>query len=556
MTLSRSKLMSMTAQQSLIGFLGLAFSVVIFRQSGLSDELIVQKLQWVLVAYAIGTLLQAVYWKKIAIGTGLMLPPISGAIYVQPSILAIAIAIGGIPLLIGMTIFAGFCEFVLSFILRRTRIIFPPEICGLVLLLVGLELGVTSIHAGAVEPYMSNGAILVATLIPILVLSVWGKGYIRHICSMIGVLFGFIMALYLEGGADFKALQVPFLTLPSLEVIKEQKIAFDWSLSLPFFLVGFAATIRSLGLTMSVQQANDPHWRKPDYDSLQRSIRTDGLAAMIAGMLGVNGINVSPTSTTMAIAFRCTDVVLSYAMSIVFLLLSCCTGLLIYIATSPLPIVAGLLLYYAAFIFTGGIRTIGAQSFGIRQVFIIGISFFVAVSTYILPQAYQALPSPLDVFGRSSLALGLIFAVALNMIFSIGSRRNARFILRMDSLPDRQIHENINTYGNSWGLKQDLVEDTILIAKEIAHDIHHANLAESDIIVETKDNTIAFCVSLSYTGAPYKMMPLQTVNMEKILDEEMFIEGLKIYLRGMMPDKVSTSLTNNDQCCVIVSFNH
>lgn len=129
-------------------------------------------------------------------------------------------------------------------------------------------------------------------------------------------------------------------------------------------------------------------------------------------------------------------------------------------------------------------------------------------------------------------------------------------MLRMENFPDRQIHENIHTYGNSWGLKQDLVEDTIMIAKEIAHDIHHANLAESDIIVEAKDNSIEFCVSLSYTGAPYKMMPLQTVNMEKILDEEMFIEGLKIYLRGMMPDRVSTSLTQNDQCCVMVSFSH
>ncbi|WP_299006198.1 solute carrier family 23 protein [uncultured Shewanella sp.] len=554
MTLSRSKLLSMTAQQSLIGFLGLAFSVVIFRESGLSDELIVQKLQWVLIAYAIGTLLQAVYWKKIGIGTGLMLPPISGAIYVQPSILAIAI--GGLPLLIGMTIFAGLCEFILSFILRRTRIIFPPEICGLVLLLVGLELGITSIQAGAKAPYIINGAILLATLLPIVVLSVWGKGYIRHVCSMIGVFTGFIATLYFQGVGNVNEFNLAFFTFPPLSAITEQSISFNWSLSLPFFLVGFAATIRSLGLTMSVQQANDPQWRKPNYVSLQRAIRTDGLAAMIAGMLGVNGINVSPTSTTMAIAFRCTDVVLSYAMSIVFLLLSCCTGLLVYIANSPLPIVAALLLYYAAFIFTGGIRTIGAQSFGIRQAFTIGISFCVAISIYIIPQAYQVLPAPLNVFGRSSLALGLISAVVLNMFFSIGSRRNARFILRMENYPDRKIRENIHTYGNSWGLKQDLVEDTILIAKEIAHDIHHANLAESDIIVEAKDNSIEFCVSLSYTGAPYKMMPLQTVNMEKILDEEMFIEGLKIYLRGMMPDRVSTSLTHNDQCCVMVSFHH
>ncbi|CAA0122206.1 Xanthine permease XanP [BD1-7 clade bacterium] len=548
-----SKLISMTIQQSLIGFLGLAFTVVIFRQTGFTHAEIVAKLQWVLIAYAAGTMLQAIQLKNIGLGSGLMLPPVSGAIYVQPSILAITI--GGIPMLVGMTIFAGFCEFVLSFILRRTRVIFPPEICGLVLLLVGLELAVAGIEAGIKPDYTTNCLIMAATLIPIVVLSVWGRGYIRHVCSLLGVLAGFIVALAL-GATMPQQIQAPVFSLPNVDSLFGQGIAFDWSLSLPFFLVGFSATIRTLGLAMSVQQANNPSWRKPDYPLLQRSIRSDGVGAMVAGAFGINGLNVSPTATTMAIAFRCTDIKLSYAMSLVFVILSCFPVLLMSIAGSPLPIVAALLIYYAAFIFTGGIRTIGAQSFGIRQVFTIGISFVFAISTYIVPEAYQALPEPMSTFGRSSLAMGLISAVFMNIVFFLGARRQARFTLQLKDQPAQNIRENIYTYGNSWGLKQDLVEDAITIAKEVAHDIHHAHLAESDIVVEAKEDTEHFTVSLHYRGAPYKMMPLQTVDIEKILDEEMFIEGLKIYLRGMLPDKVTTSIKDNDYCSIAVSFRH
>ena len=553
----QSKCLSMVLQQSLIGFLGLAFSVVIFRKAGFDHDIIVQKLQLVLFAYAVGTFLQAFYFKTVPIGTGMMLAPVSGAIYVQPSILALAI--GGVPLLIGMTIFAGLCEFLLSFIIRKTKAVFPPEICGLVLLLVGLQLGATSIETSLKPNYINHSLIMIATLFPIVIFTVWGKGYIRHICSIIGVISGFVVT-YLLGDnmiGNHIPQQTDLIALPSLaNIFHQHHITFNWSLSLPFFLVGFAASIRTLGLTISLQQAQDSNWKKPDYNIIQRSMRSDGLASMFAGLLGINGLNVSPTSTTMAIAFRYTHVKVAFYMSIVFLILSCMPSLLYYIANSPLPIVGGLLLYYAAFIFTGGIRTIGAQSFGARQVFSIGISFCIAVSTYVIPDVYQALPEPFNVFARSSLAIGLIFAVLLNLLFLIGTSRSAKFILQVKNTPDSLINEKVSHYGNAWNLKQDMVHDATLIAKELVYEIQHAELSESDIIVGVHSNSTSLKVTLSYIGTPFKMILAKKIDTDKSLDEEVFIDGLKAHLQGMRPSKITSTVSNNDECSITAWFEY
>lgn len=548
------KFTSITLQQVLIGFLGLAFSVVIFRQSHLPIAVVTSKLQFILIAYAVGTMLQA--WANRFVGSGLFLPPVSGAIYVQPSI--IAIAVGGLPLLIGMTIFAGFCEFVLSFIIRRTRFIFPPEICGLVILLVGLQLGGVGFGVALKPNYTDNLIIFICTLAPIIILSVWGKGYVRHVCTIIGVVAGVCSVIFITHGVLPKIPQnadIPWLGLPAFSQLFETHIAFNWSLSLSFFLAGFAATLRTLSLTIAVQQFNNPKWRKPDFSNIQKAIRSDSITAIFAGILGVNGLNISPTATTLAIATRCTSIYISFFMSILFIILAFFPRILFYIASAPLSIVGAILVYYAAFIFTGGIRTIGAQTFGIRQVFAIGVPFVLAISTMMFPTIYRELPPPFNIIGRSALSSGLVFAVLLNLLFYIGTRRAGHFLVRTKDGVETHIRRKLFEYGAGWRLKSDLIEDSISIARELVTQIDHACLADGDIIVDVHDDTLGFTLTFTYNGIPYKMMPLQKADASQVLDEELLISGLKIYLRGTLPDEIITQV-KGDECKLIVKFTH
>jgi uncharacterized membrane protein AbrB (regulator of aidB expression) len=66
-------------------------------------------------------------------------PSIFTVAYLGPSLLALKT--GGLSLVFGMTVFAGCVESALSRSLRHLRAFFPPEIAGLVVVLLGVTIG-------------------------------------------------------------------------------------------------------------------------------------------------------------------------------------------------------------------------------------------------------------------------------------------------------------------------------------------------------------------------------------------------------------------------------
>lgn len=543
-------------QQTLIGLMGLAFAVAVFRQGGIASEIITSKLQLVLVAYAIGILIQIFNFRIF--GSGLFLPPISSAIYVQPSILALSF--GGMPLLIGMTMFAGFCEIIFSFIIRYTRFIVPPETCGLVILLVGLELAFSGISAVLHEQYLSNIVICAATITPIVALSVWSKGYLRHLSTFFGVVIGGLMTYLFQHDIAFNttasvAIHFSFFQLPNLLGVFSDSIHFDGSLIITFLLVGFAASIRSLGLALGIQQFESKKWTRPNYPPLTRAMRSDGLTAMLAGLFGTPGLNISPTSTTMAIAARCTDVLVGVGMSILFLILSCFPRFLQLISNAPLAIVGAILIYYASYIFTGGIRLIGAQAFGIKQVFSIGIPFCLAVGAATQHHLLKSLPPIMLNFFGSPLSIGIVSAIILNIIFHLGSFRRNSFILTHGDHVKTIVCKYFYNYGEAWALKHDMVEDAIAIATEVVEQIKQGDLASSAISVTLVNESGSFTMKFSYIGEPYKLQSIQKIDPNTIYDEETFIAGLKIYLRGTYPEEISCKIHDN-KCEISMRFNY
>jgi xanthine/uracil permease len=64
----------------------------------------------------------------------------------------LAATAGGLPAVFGMTVFAGLAEVLLSRYLHRLRMLFPSAISGLVVAVVGLDLGLVGIgHLLVVE---------------------------------------------------------------------------------------------------------------------------------------------------------------------------------------------------------------------------------------------------------------------------------------------------------------------------------------------------------------------------------------------------------------------
>ena len=115
----------------------LLFPLLVLKESGISDTLSANVLGLAVMALGVAAILQSL--PRGPIGSGYLCPANYSAIYLAPALAATKL--GGLPLLFGMTMFAGAIEAGLSPVLRRIRPFFPPELSGLVIFFVGTTVG-------------------------------------------------------------------------------------------------------------------------------------------------------------------------------------------------------------------------------------------------------------------------------------------------------------------------------------------------------------------------------------------------------------------------------
>ncbi|MDX9823223.1 MAG: solute carrier family 23 protein, partial [Syntrophales bacterium] len=151
-----------------------------------------------MLATGVGTILQGLH--RGPVGSGYLCPLVSGPAFLSASLLAGKA--GGLSLIFGMTVAAGCFEAVFSRFLARMRAVFPAEVTGTIVMMVGIEiipiavekfLGVDKTHSVA-DPR----AVLVAviTLAAMAGFNVWGAGKLRLYSVLLGMIVGYAAAFF------------------------------------------------------------------------------------------------------------------------------------------------------------------------------------------------------------------------------------------------------------------------------------------------------------------------------------------------------------------------
>ncbi|NIV64649.1 MAG: hypothetical protein GWN40_00360 [Nitrosopumilaceae archaeon] len=191
------RLVLLGLQNAVLIAIYLVYIVIITKAAGESEKLTVSAISMGMIAVSIATVLQSL-WKG-PVGSGYFSPPVCSAIYLGPSVLAAKA--GGLPAVFGMTIFAGAVEIILSRFLHKLRPYFPPAVSGFIILIVGIQLGlvgidqVLDIREYGSPAFEKHILISLITLSIIVILSVWARGLARLLCSLIGILVGFVISI-------------------------------------------------------------------------------------------------------------------------------------------------------------------------------------------------------------------------------------------------------------------------------------------------------------------------------------------------------------------------
>jgi xanthine permease XanP len=436
----------------------LIFPLILAREAGLTGARFLDMVSLSMLAIGLATI--ALCIRSRFVGSGYLCPACYSAIFLGPS--QYAMQLGGLALVFGMTIVAGFVQSAVAPVLHRLRALLPSEIAGLVIAIVGLSLaslglryslGITSGHG--VQPAFV--AIAGMSLVTMVALNVWTKGYTKMFCALIGLIVGYAASAVL-GVLDMTAV-MPEEGLSVLHMPQFGHIGFSFDILVlaPFVVASLASTLRVMGDVTNAQRLNDKDWVRPDFHSLAGGVAGNGIASVACGLLGSLGPNSYSSSVGLSAATGITSRSVGYAVGVVFIVLAFVPATAVLFAAMPPPVMGAALFFTAAFVFTSGIQMVTARMLDARKTLVIGFSFAMAVMADIYHDVFMSMPAVLQPVFGNSLVLGTVCAIVLNIVMRMGVRQRVSIEIGPGQDSRGLAEQFLTEQGARWAARRDVM---------------------------------------------------------------------------------------------------
>lgn len=398
------------AVQHVIGLASFAiFPVLVADAAGLKGDQLAATIQNAFLALAAANVIQAI--RLGPIGTGHLIPTGYTAAYFASSLLAAQA--GGLPLVAGMTMFAGALEILLARAIPRLRGAFGPELVGVVLMLVGMANGLAGIRqivnsqpAGITSAGASLAAMIVFGSVPQLATP----------AILIGISAGYGVGAWLHiidvGGMQ----EIPLLAFPS---IPTEVPIFSADMMLPFVIVALVASIKQAAF---VEQAvlNDGHLL--DERKIVGGVTADGLGTVVSAALGSLGMNASASSAGIKVVTGVHDRIVGIFISVLLAMLALLPHVAAVVARVPKGVAASVLVYTAVFVIVSGLKSFRGELDRNRSL-IVGGGLLGGLAIEAAPQLNEMLPKLLAPLFSSSLGAGSTVAIVFCILARISPQK-------------------------------------------------------------------------------------------------------------------------------------
>lgn len=539
-----ARLVLLSVQYAIMVTVYLVIVVIVLRHVEVTDETRISVIALALVAVAVGTLLQGL--ARGPVGSGFLAPPIYSAIYLAPSILAVTT--GGLPLLAGMTLFAGCVELVIGLLIARLRVIFTPVVSGLTVFLVGLELGVVGVgqlldvRGHSLPAYGEHLLVSFLTLAVCVALSIWGRGQARLLCSLLGLIVGLAAALavgMIAPGTTAALDRAAWVELPGFAV---GFLSFEVALVPSFLAAGVAAAVRTVGVVTVCQRINDSAWRRPDLRNIRKGILADGLGCMVGGAMGAPGMNISPSLVGLSSASGATSRAIAYGAALLLLLLAFSPKAAALFLAIPLQVAGAMLVFTASFMIASGMETILSRPLHTRSIYMVGIPTLLALSKTVFPHYFTDLPPFIESLTGSPLAVGLGTAILLQVFFLLGTRQSAEKAWTAAAGATAAAVDFVYEQARSWKVDEEVARLAAANAKDVLRRLEAQRPGMREGYVRTVYNGVDLKLEISCGGdrrvEPPAGRAARAFRREDLDNEEAAVQiGLRDFLHGIAADR-------------------
>ncbi len=238
--------------------------------------------------------------------------------------------------------------------------IFPPIVTGPVIMVIGLILAPVAVHmatgrsgdgALVLVPHHTAMIISMTALGVTLVASLFGRGFVRLVPIIFGLIAGYLVALGM-GVVDFTAVvRAPWFAVPSFVFPK-----WNWSAVIYMIPVAIAPAIEHFGDILAIGSVAETDFLKDP--GIHRTLLGDGLASSLAAFLG------GPPNTTYSEVTGAVALTRVFNPAIMTWTALCAVALAFVgkvgtlLRTVPVPVMGGIMLLLFGAIMVVGLNTL------------------------------------------------------------------------------------------------------------------------------------------------------------------------------------------------------
>ncbi|HKN23674.1 MAG TPA: solute carrier family 23 protein [Candidatus Acidoferrum sp.] len=541
-------------QHVLLMSVGWLYIVVIVNAAGGTEAQAQDLMRMSMIAAGLATILQGT---RGILGSGYLCPLSSSLTYLPSSILAVRTA--GFSLLLGMVAFAGATTGILSRMTRHLRILFPPEVTGLMVCMSGLQLiaigcprFVGYVGPGSV-PHFRTVLIGMVTLVAMVAATVWNRGKLHVLPLLVGLIFGYGLSLAfgnLPWNQFLRELSEPWVSLPHRVT---SGLSFRFSLVVPFLIACVTANLKTVGDLTLCQKINDADWKRTDMKSISGGLLASGFGTFFSGLSGGVAQNTVSSSIGLSLATGTTSRSIALPAGLAVIALAFFPKIAAVLVAMPAPVVGAMLIYSACFIVIGGLQLLTSRMLDARRIFAVGISFIFGLSVDISPDLYREVPEFLRPVFSSSVAFATILVISLSLLFRLGIASKIKFQVQPGPTAFDTIHFFMEEQGAAWGMRREVAMRAEHAMNEVANSAYVLNPGLKALDVTLAFNELKLDATIDYEGTPIQIV--ESAPSIEELGTDQGIAALSTFMIRQYVDRVKVK-TRKGVCSVLIQLDH
>ena len=548
-------LLILGVQHATLSLLFIVYPLVAATEAGLSFENTQILITSCIIFMGVATLLEC--WPRT--GSGLLLVQIPNMAHLPLAMQSYAA--GGPAVYVTMSLIAAVSQLSLTRFMNAMRTLFPPEICGVAVTMLGVALAEPSLRRmfglGTEAGALADGRYVLVSftaLTLIIVLAIFSRGLLRLFAVAIGAAVGWILAAYTgvavaPDPVTYSAL--PYIDLPNLGW---PGLGFSWAIVPAAILTGVISAVDMLGTVVSMQRMDDADWRRADMNQAARAIRANTFSDMGTAVTG--GFASASSSAAIGVAFATGSTAwrIGIVSGVVMLLAAFSPKLIGSLTVIPAPVIGAILLYSAAFLIVAGLELILSRRLSDRRIFTVGLAVLAGLAVAVLPELVHQSPHWAQPILESPLSVSTAVAVLLNLFFQIGIRQTASVHVTPEENPFTAATEFLERQGDVWGARRDVISTAIPVVAEAVETLIDTGVAENGLEMEARFDETNFDVVLLYEGEAIEIPTLRP-SPEDLLGDAKAVARFVGYMLSKRADKLVLGMRGSRQALTL-RFEH